>query len=133
MIGIIDYGAGNIRSVTNALERIGINFFVSDNLTKLQTADKIIFPGVGHAASVMQRLESKKLDVFLQNTKQPVLGVCLGMQLLFEFSEEDSTQCLNIIPGKITKFDINKVFFDLALPHRIVLKYLYRKAHFCIT
>lgn len=109
MIGILDYGAGNVRSVENALFRIGAAFFVSDNPKELEKADKILFPGVGHAASAMQILREKKLDQFLQTTKKPVLGICLGMQLLFEFSEESNGVCLGIISGRVQKFDTHKV------------------------
>ena len=105
MIGILNYGAGNLRSVENALDRISVSYFISDNPEELEKAEKIIFPGVGHAKAAMAILQEKKLDILLQKTKQPVLGICLGMQLLFDYSEEGETKCLGIIPGKITKFD----------------------------
>ena len=108
-IGIIDYGAGNIKSVQNALDRLDIEYFLSDDPVKLAKADKIIFPGVGNAKPAMEILKSKKLDVFLKNFKKPVLGICLGMQMLCEYSEEDDTECLGIIPGKVVKFESEKV------------------------
>ena len=114
-IGILDYGAGNIRSVENALARIGVeHFFVSNDPKKLETAGKIIFPGVGRAATAMRNLRAKNLDKFLHETEKPVLGICLGMQLLFDFSDEDSTECLKIIPGKIKKFDERSI---TKIPH----------------
>ena len=108
MIGLINYEAGNIRSVENALERLGQKFFISDDIEKLKKADKIIFPGVGNAEMAMKNLQKKSLDIFLKNCQKPVLGICLGMQIFFEFSEEGSTPCLNIFPGKINKFDDKK-------------------------
>lgn len=108
-IGILDYGAGNLKSVENALTRLGAKFFISDNSSELEKTDKILFPGVGHAASAMRILREKGLDEFLQKTTKPVLGICLGMQLLFDFSEEGETECLGIIPGKVRKFDAAKV------------------------
>ena len=81
-IVIIDYKAGNIRSVDFALQRLGINAVVSADKEILRSADKIIFPGVGHAESAMQHLKNAELDTFIPTLKQPVLGICLGMQLL---------------------------------------------------
>lgn len=109
MIGILDYGAGNIKSVQNSLDRLEVKYFVSDDPKKLETADKIIFPGVGNAKPTMKILKEKKLDHFLCSTNKFVLGICLGMQLLLEHSEEGDTNCLGIIPGEVKKFDIEKV------------------------
>lgn len=108
MIGIINYDSGNIRSVQNALERIGISYVLSDNPKELDACEKIIFPGVGSAKSAMQSLKAKNLDVWIKNCRKPFLGICLGMQLLFEFSEEGNTECLGIIPGKVKKFKPTK-------------------------
>ena len=105
MIAILDSGAANIRSVENALQRIGEKYFVSDNPVELERADKIIFPGVGHATSVMRKLREKKLDSFLRNCQKSVFGICLGMQLLFTSSEEGNTQGLGIFDGRVRRFD----------------------------
>jgi len=109
MIGILDYGAGNIKSVQNALDRLGVEYFVSGNIEELEKAEKILFPGVGHAKAAMKILREKALDVFLKNTQKPVLGICLGMQMMFKFSEEGKTDCLGIFSGKVELFDLDKV------------------------
>ncbi len=109
MLAILDYDAGNIRSVCNALDRIGQDYFVSDDADKLVRADKLIFPGVGHASAAMSALRFKKLDILLQTWNKPLLGICLGMQLLFDYSEEGETACLGVIPGSIKRFDETKV------------------------
>jgi imidazole glycerol-phosphate synthase subunit HisH len=107
---ITKYNAGNILSVSFALERIGANAIVTDNAEEIMKADKVIFPGVGEASSAMKYLKERKLDEIIKNLKQPVLGVCLGMQLLCEHSEENDTDCLGIVPVNVKKFqqDINK-------------------------
>jgi glutamine amidotransferase len=103
-IAIIKYNAGNIRSVLYALERVGVTAVVTDNHEEIRTADKVIFPGVGEASSAMNYLREKKLDLLIPELKQPVLGICLGMQLMCSFSEENDTKCLGIFPQKILKF-----------------------------
>jgi glutamine amidotransferase len=113
MIGIIKYKAGNLASVTNALDRLGAEFIISDDPGELEKADGIIFPGVGHAGAAMDDLRSRDLDIWLKQTKKPVLGICLGMQLLYESSEEGETQTLGIIPGRLKKFDSSKA----KVPH----------------
>lgn len=105
MIGIVKYKAGNLASVSNALERLGATYFISDDPKELDKATAVIFPGVGHAAAAMDDLRAKDLDVWLKSTKKPVLGICLGMQLLFETSEEGNCKTLGIIPGRLKKFD----------------------------
>ena len=105
MIGIIKYKAGNLASVSNALERLGAGYFISDSPAELSAADGIIFPGVGHARAAMDDLRSKNLDAWLKSTKKPLLGICLGMQLLYESSEEGDTPMLGVIPGHLKKFD----------------------------
>tara|TARA_R100001143_G_scaffold54182_1_gene49910 strand:+ start:10824 stop:11423 length:600 start_codon:yes stop_codon:yes gene_type:complete len=105
VIGIVKYKAGNLASVSNALERLGAAYFISDDPDELEKATAIIFPGVGHAAAAMDDLRAKDLDVWLKSTKKPVLGICLGMQLLFETSEEGDCKTLGIIPGRLKKFD----------------------------
>ena len=113
MIGIIKYQAGNLASVSNALDRLGADYFISDDPNELEKADGIIFPGVGHAASAMDDLRSRDLDVWLKNTSKPVLGICLGMQLLYESSEEGNCKTLGLIPGHLKKFDAS----EAKVPH----------------
>lgn len=113
MIGIVKYKAGNLASVSNALERLGATYFISDDPKELEKATAIIFPGVGHAAAAMDDLRAKDLDAWLKSTKKPVLGICLGMQLLFETSEEGDCKTLGIIPGRLKKFDSSKA----KVPH----------------
>jgi glutamine amidotransferase len=103
-IVIIKYNAGNIRSVLFALERLGYQAVVSDNPDLIRNADKVIFPGVGEASSAMAYLKEHALDRVIQSLKQPVLGICLGMQLLCNFSEENQTDCLGIIDQPIRQF-----------------------------
>lgn len=107
MIGIIDYGLGNLNSVKNALDKIGALNFISGEISRLKKSTGLILPGVGAAGAGMRNLKAKKLDQFLtQEIKngKPFLGTCLGMQLLFDFSEEENTKCLGIIPGQVKKF-----------------------------
>ena len=101
---IIKYNAGNIRSVLFALERIGAEALVTDDPILIRNADKIIFPGVGEASSAMRYLREKKLDQLIIHLQQPVLGVCLGMQLLCTHSEENDTDCLGIFSETVKKF-----------------------------
>jgi len=101
---IIKYNAGNIRSVLFALERIGITATVTDNYDEIRSADRVIFPGVGEASSAMNYLKEKGLDELICSLKQPVLGICLGMQLMCSYSEENHTPCLGIFEQKVRKF-----------------------------
>jgi glutamine amidotransferase len=96
---IIKYNAGNIRSVLFALERLGVNATVTDDPEHIQAADKVIFPGVGEASTAMHYLRERKLDELIRSLRQPVLGICLGMQLLCEYSEENNTDCLGVFTG----------------------------------
>ena len=104
MIAIIKYNAGNVQSVQYALQRIGIESVVTDDATTIQAADKVIFPGVGHANAAMEYLKEKELDKLLVALKQPVLGICLGMQLLCNYSEEGNTKCLGIFNTDVKLF-----------------------------
>ena len=112
MIAIIQYNAGNITSVQNALERLGYSSIVTDDPKLIQQAEKVIFPGVGEASSAMQYLKEKGLDEVIKNLKQPVLGICLGQQLLCTFSEEGNTECLGIFDVRVKKFEPR-----LKVPH----------------
>ena len=113
-IAIIDYNAGNTKSVQFALERLGVQPILTNDATVLASADKVIFPGVGAASSTMRYLKSKGLDVVIQDLKQPVLGICLGMQLLCAASEEGDAKGLGIFPQKIKRFEPNP---NLKVPH----------------
>lgn len=104
MIALIDYGAGNVASVQNALSRLGTGAVLTHQVDVLEMADAVIFPGVGHAAPAMESLRASGLDIWLKSTRKPVLGICLGMQLLYESTEEGNTACLGIIPGRLQKF-----------------------------
>lgn len=104
-IAIVKYNAGNVESVKNALNRLGVNPVLTDDANELQTADKVIFPGVGEASTAMNYLRLRNLDTAIKSLKQPVLGVCLGMQLLCESSEENETNCLGILPYRVRKFE----------------------------
>ena len=101
---IIKYNAGNIQSVLYALERIGASALVTDDTEEIGKADKIIFPGVGEASSAMKYLTERKLDKVICNLQQPVLGICLGMQLMCSYSEENDTPCLNIFNETVKHF-----------------------------
>lgn len=102
---IIDYGTGNTQSVKFALQRLGAVPVLSSNKEEILSADKVIFPGVGHAKAAMDVLKEKELDVLIPHLKQPVLGICLGMQLLCKFSEEGNTTCLGIIDETVKHFE----------------------------
>lgn len=105
MIAIIKYNAGNIQSVKNAVERLGYSCVVTDDESVLQKAEKVILPGVGEASSAMRYLKERKLDEVIKKLTQPVLGICLGQQLLCNFSEEGNTTCLGIFEVKVKKFE----------------------------
>ena len=101
---IIKYNAGNIQSVSFALERLGVDFTITDDANAIQQADKVIFPGVGEASTTMQYLRDKNLDKVITSLKQPVLGICLGMQLMCQYSEENATPCLGIFKETVKQF-----------------------------
>ena len=103
-IVIIKYNAGNIQSVLYALERIGKTALVSDDHDTIRQAGKVIFPGVGEASSAMKYLKERKLDTLISGLKQPVLGICLGLQLLCKHSEEGDTNCLGIFDTEVKLF-----------------------------
>ena len=101
---IIDYGAGNIKSIQFAFKRLGIDAVLSNNIDEIRAADKIIFPGVGEASSAMKMLQESGLDKVIPTLTQPVLGICLGMQLMCNSSEEGNTKGLGIFDVAIKKF-----------------------------
>jgi glutamine amidotransferase len=103
-IAIVKYNAGNIQSVLYAMERLGVDAEVTDDAEKIEGADKVLFPGVGEASSAMQSLIENNLDRIIKNLKQPVFGICVGMQLLCNHSEENNTTCLGIVPIQVKKF-----------------------------
>lgn len=110
-IAIIDYGAGNVQSVKYALERLGVESKLTSSPEIIKNATKVIFPGVGEAQSAMEALKSLDLDKLIPDLKQPFLGICLGMQLMCEWSEERNTRALGIFPLKVERFKV-----DLKVP-----------------
>lgn len=114
MIAVIKYNAGNIQSVSFALERLGVDFIITDNMEEITKADKVIFPGVGEASTTMNYLREQKLDKVIKALKQPVLGICLGMQLMCKHSEENNTPCLGIFDEEVKRFTPS---VDQKVPH----------------
>jgi imidazole glycerol-phosphate synthase subunit HisH len=104
MIAIVKYNAGNIKSVQNALSRLGYESKITDDASELSGADKVIFPGVGEASSAIKYLKEKNLDKTIISLKQPVLGICLGLQLMCRYSEEGDTACLGIFDSDVRLF-----------------------------
>lgn len=123
MIGIVDYNAGNITSVERALKSLGIEYIRSKNPADLKDCEKLIFPGVGDAAYAMVQLKETGFDVFLKNwaaENKPMLGICLGSQIIFDWSEEGATDCLGLVNGKIQHFytiDSSLKTSQLKVPH----------------
>ncbi len=111
-VAIIKYNAGNIQSVAFALNRLGIEPKITDDSSEILKADKVIFPGVGEAGTTMAYLKKKGLDVLIKGLTQPVLGICLGLQLMCSHSEEGDTKCLGIFEEKVKKFEPK-----LKVPH----------------
>lgn len=110
-IAIIDYGAGNVKSIEFALQRLGYESELTSDADVIKSADRVIFPGVGEASSAMQMLKNTRLDAVIPNLKQPVLGICLGMQLMCNYCEEGDTKGLNIFDVEVIKFNT-----DLKVP-----------------
>jgi glutamine amidotransferase len=110
---IIKYNAGNVQSVQFALQRLGVTAIITDQHEEIMAADKIIFPGVGNAFSAMESLKEKNLHLLIPTLKQPVLGICVGMQLLCNHSEENNTKCLGIIDLNVKKFKCNTGEFKI--------------------
>lgn len=103
-VTIIDYGAGNIKSIQFAFNRLGVEAILTNNSEEIKSADRVIFPGVGEASSAMNMLKRSKLNLLIPELKQPVLGICLGMQLLCNFSEEGNTQGLGVFDVSVKRF-----------------------------
>jgi glutamine amidotransferase len=114
VIAVIKYNAGNIQSVSFALERLNVDFSITDNPETIKNADKVIFPGVGEASTTMTYLRERKLDQVIKGLKQPVLGICLGMQLMCKHSEENNTDCLGIFDETVMRFTPST---DQKVPH----------------
>jgi len=114
MVVVIKYNAGNIQSVSFALDRLGVAYTITDDAEKIRAADKVLFPGVGEASTTMAYLKSKGLDNVIRDLKQPVLGICLGMQLMCRHSEENDTECLGIFDEDVKRFTPTG---DMKVPH----------------
>jgi len=108
-VAIIKYNAGNIYSVMHGLRRIGVEPIVTDDKNLILSADKVIFPGVGEASSTMAYLQEHKLDELIRDLKQPVLGICIGLQLMCKHSEEGNTECLGIFDAEVKRFQSRKI------------------------
>lgn len=113
-LAIIKYNAGNIQSVSFALERLGVDFVITEDAEEIKKADKVLFPGVGEASTTMAYLRAKNLDKLIVDLKQPVLGICLGMQLMCAHSEENDTPCLGIFDETVKLFIPQG---DMKVPH----------------
>jgi len=117
-IVIIKYNAGNIRSVDFALQRLGVEALITADPDEIRSADRVIFPGVGEASTTMSYLKHHKLDSLIRDLRQPVLGICLGLQLMCSHTEEGDVECLGIFPEKVKKFIVipdDKALFKI--PH----------------
>ena len=110
---IIDYGAGNVFSVKSAFKRLGVDATLTRDKDEILSADRVVFPGVGHATAALKQLRESKLDTFIPALQQPVLGVCLGMQLMCEHTEEGNENCLGIFDG----VSVKRFEGDIKIPH----------------
>lgn len=115
-IAILKYNAGNVFSVQCALKRIGVEAQITDDFDALRRAEKVIFPGVGEASTAMDYLRTRGLDQLIKSLTQPVLGICIGMQLLCRSSEEGDAQCMGIFDTAVKRFD-NSLCLELKIPH----------------
>ena len=113
-VAVLKYNAGNNFSVLCALHRLGVEAVVTDNFDLIRNADKVIFPGVGEASSAMDYLRSCNLDSFIRSLRQPVLGICIGQQLMCRHSEEGDTECLGIFDAEVKRFPVNG---NMKVPH----------------
>ncbi len=113
MIAVIDYDTGNLRSVANALGRLGAEYTITSSPAEIRSADRVLLPGVGEASSAMAKLRERGLIEVIRSLTQPVLGICIGVQLLCRHSEENDTECLGIFDNEVRKFDLP----GLKVPH----------------
>ena len=118
---LVNYGAGNIKSLQFALERLGVDGILSSDVAEIQEADKVIFPGVGEASSAMMKLKESGLDLVIPKLKQPVLGICLGMQLMCTHTEEGNTPGLGIFDVAVKRFD-NNLKTTYGIPYSCALQ-----------
>lgn len=133
MISIIDYKAGNLTSVKRALDYLNIESEITADPSRIENAERIILPGVGHAATAVAIMKERKLDIALKNAFDkgiPIMGICLGTQIILSFSEEGDTDCLGIIPGKCLKFNLKNP--SLKIPHMGWNKINQKKEHFIL-
>lgn len=114
-VAVVKYNAGNIQSVMNALRRVGVDPVLTDNPVELRKADRVIFPGQGEASHAMEYLQSHGLDQVIKSLTQPVLGICIGQQLMCEHSEEGNVDCLGIFPAQVLRFHPHK--HEQKVPH----------------
>lgn len=114
MIAVIDYDTGNLRSVANALGRLGAEFCITDNPEIIRSADRVLLPGVGEAQSAMAKLKERSLVEVIRSLEQPVLGICIGVQLMCQYSEEGDTECMSIFESRVKRFPKDS---GLKVPH----------------
>ena len=114
-VAVVKYNAGNIQSVMNALRRVGVDPLLTDNPVELRKADRVIFPGQGEASHAMEYLQTHGLDQVIKSLTQPVLGICIGQQLMCEHSEEGNVDCLGIFPAQVLRFHPQK--HEQKVPH----------------
>ena len=114
-VAVVKYNAGNIQSVMNALRRVGVDPVLTDNPVELRKADRVIFPGQGEASHAMEHLQTHGLDQVIKSLTQPVLGICIGQQLMCEHSEEGNVDCLGIFPAQVLRFHPQK--HEQKVPH----------------